>query len=48
VGGVGYNEKDFDALAQRAVVQKRLVDNAPMPVNETGMRSLFRDAFSYW
>jgi len=48
VGGVGYGEADLDALTRGAIVQKRLVDNAPMPVDEIVMRALFRGALSYW
>jgi alcohol dehydrogenase class IV len=48
VAGVGYHESDFEALAHRAIMQKRLVDNSPMPVDESAMRALFRDALSYW
>jgi alcohol dehydrogenase class IV len=48
VGGVGYGEADVEALARGAIVQKRLVDNAPMPVDEPLMRALFRGALSYW
>jgi alcohol dehydrogenase class IV len=48
VGGVGYGEGDLDSLTRGAIVQKRLVDNAPMPVDEGAMRSLFRGALSYW
>ena len=35
------------ALARGAIVQKRLVDNAPMPVDDEGMQALFRGAMSY-
>jgi alcohol dehydrogenase class IV len=48
VGGVGYGEDDLEALARGAIVQKRLVDNAPLPVDEPAMRSLFRGALTYW
>jgi alcohol dehydrogenase class IV len=48
VGGVGYGEGDVDALSRGAIVQKRLVDNAPMLVDEPAMRALFRGALSYW
>jgi len=48
VGGVGYAEADLDALAHGAILQKRLVDNAPMPVDEAAMRALFRGALAYW
>jgi hydroxyacid-oxoacid transhydrogenase len=48
VGGVGYGEADVEALARGSILQKRLVDNAPMPVDETAMRALFRGAMAYW
>lgn len=48
VSGVGYGEADVDALTRGAIVQKRLVDNAPMSVDEAAMRALFRGALSYW
>jgi hydroxyacid-oxoacid transhydrogenase len=48
VSGVGYGEADIDALTRGSIVQKRLVDNAPMPVDEASMRALFRGALSYW
>jgi hydroxyacid-oxoacid transhydrogenase len=48
VSGVGYGEADLDALTRGAILQKRLVDNAPMPVDDAAMRSLFRGALSYW
>ncbi len=48
VSAVGYGEADLDALTGGAIVQKRLVDNAPMPVDESTMRSLFRGALAYW
>ncbi len=48
VSGVGYAEADVEALTRGSIVQKRLVDNAPMPVDEGAMRSLFRGALAYW
>ncbi len=47
VADLGYGEADLDALARGAFVQKRLVDNAPMPVTEHDMRDLFRGAMSH-
>jgi hypothetical protein len=29
-------------------MQKRLVDNAPMPVDEAAMHALFQGALAYW
>jgi hydroxyacid-oxoacid transhydrogenase len=48
VSGVGYGEGDIEALTRGSIMQKRLVDNAPMPVDEAAMRALFRGALSYW
>jgi hydroxyacid-oxoacid transhydrogenase len=48
VGGVGYGESDVASLTRGAIVQKRLVDNAPMPVDEAAMQALFRGALAYW
>jgi alcohol dehydrogenase class IV len=47
VSAVGYGEADVPALARGAIVQKRLVDNAPVPVDDAAMESLFRGALAY-
>jgi alcohol dehydrogenase class IV len=47
LGPLGYRASDLDALARGAIVQTRLVDNAPIPVDERAMRSLFERALSY-
>ncbi len=41
LAGVGYGESDLDALVDRALLQKRLVDNAPLVVDREAMRALF-------
>jgi alcohol dehydrogenase class IV len=46
--GVGYSEDDLEALTDRAFPQKRLLDNAPLPVDRDGLKGLFRAALSYW
>jgi len=46
--GVGYSEDDLDALTDRALPQKRLLDNAPLAIDRDALRGLFRDALSYW
>jgi len=48
VSGVGYGEADLDALVRGSIAQKRLVDNAPLPVDDAAMRTLFRGALAYW
>jgi hydroxyacid-oxoacid transhydrogenase len=47
IGALGYGAGDLDALARGAIVQARLVDNAPIAVDEFAMRSLFEGALSY-
>jgi alcohol dehydrogenase class IV len=47
LAGVGYGEEDLDALADRAIVQRRLVDNAPCAVDRERMRALFDGALDY-
>ena len=46
--GVGYTESDIDALTERTLPTKRLLDISPRSVNEDQLRSIFRDAMSYW
>lgn len=48
IGGVGYSAADLDALTEGAIAQKRLVDNAPCPIDAARMRSLFEGAIGYW
>lgn len=47
VSAVGYGEADLDALCRRTLMQKRLVDNAPMAVDDDAMNALFRGALAY-
>ncbi len=47
LAGVGYDESDLEALVDRAIVQKRLVDNAPLAVDRDAMRALFAGALRY-
>ncbi|MGH7295225.1 MAG: alcohol dehydrogenase, partial [Polyangiaceae bacterium] len=47
VAALGYGEGDIAALARGAIVQRRLVDNAPLAVDDDGMRALFRGAMRY-
>jgi alcohol dehydrogenase class IV len=47
VGALGYGPGDLEALTRGAIVQSRLVQNAPIAVDETAMRVLFEGALSY-
>jgi hydroxyacid-oxoacid transhydrogenase len=46
LGAIGYGDADVDALVRGTIVQKRLLDNAPVPVGETELAALFRGAMS--
>jgi alcohol dehydrogenase class IV len=48
IGGVGYGEADLGALAAGAIVQARLVDNAPRSIDREEMEGLYRGALGYW
>jgi len=48
LAGVGYTEGDVSALTRGAIVQKRLLDNAPRPVGEEELFALFHGAMRYW
>jgi alcohol dehydrogenase class IV len=41
---IGYVEADVDALVRGTIVQKRLLDNAPVAVAEPELAALFRGA----
>ena len=47
VGALGYDAGDLDALTRGAIVQARLVQNAPVAIDEAAMRALFEGAMSY-
>jgi alcohol dehydrogenase class IV len=44
---LGYGPRDLAGLAAGAFVQKRLVDNAPLPIDEEALETLFQRALSY-
>jgi alcohol dehydrogenase class IV len=48
IGGVGFAERDLPALSEGAFAQRRLVDNAPIAVDERAIGELFRGALRYW
>ena len=48
LSGVGYSMDDLDALTDGSYIQKRLIDNGPMPISRDELKELFRDAMSYW
>lgn len=46
--GLGFSEEDIDALTAKTMPQRRLLDNAPMILEETHIRGLFEGAMRYW
>ncbi|MBJ26900.1 MAG: alcohol dehydrogenase [Rhodospirillaceae bacterium] len=46
--GVGYNEADIDSLAENTLPTKRLLDISPRAVDSKILKTIFRDAMSYW
>ncbi len=46
--GVGYTEEDLENLTDGASPQKRLIDNAPLPVGREQLKDLFKKALAYW
>jgi len=48
VAGVGYGERDIEALSEGAFAQQRLLTNAPREVGRDDLGRLFRGAMRYW
>jgi hypothetical protein len=44
LSAIGYVEGDVEALVRGTIVQKRLLDNAPISVGEPELAALFRGA----
>ena len=45
---VGYTPADVDALTERTMQQKRLLDVAPQRISAGDVKQLFKNAMSYW
>ena len=48
IGGVGFTADAVDGLAKAATAQQRLLLVAPVAVDETDLKTLYREALSYW
>ena len=48
LNAVGYTEDDLEELTEGAFPQKRLIDNAPLPIERGQLRDLFKKALRYW
>ena len=45
---IGYTEDDLEDLTDGAFPQKRLIENAPLPIGRSQLKDLFKNALSYW
>ena len=48
ISGVGYGERDVEALSEGAFAQQRLLINAPREVGRDDLGRLFQGAMRYW
>jgi hydroxyacid-oxoacid transhydrogenase len=48
ISGAGYDRSHIPALTEGAIVQRRLLDNAPVPVERELLGELFADALTCW
>ena len=48
LSGVGYRADDIPALVGGALPQRRLLDNAPIEIQEEQLRAMYEGAVSYW
>ncbi|MEM7326594.1 MAG: hydroxyacid-oxoacid transhydrogenase [Actinomycetota bacterium] len=48
LNGVGYEEADIPALVAGSISQRRLLDNAPIDIDESTLTALYSGAVSYW
>jgi len=48
IAGVGYGERDVDALSEGALAQQRLLTNSPREIGRDDLGRLFRGAMRYW
>lgn len=48
LSGLGYKEADIDALTERTLPQRRLLDIAPREITRDDISDLFRGSMRYW
>jgi hydroxyacid-oxoacid transhydrogenase len=48
ISGVGYDRSHVAALTEGAIVQRRLLDNAPVAIDRELLAGLFEDALTCW
>ncbi|MBT3171470.1 MAG: iron-containing alcohol dehydrogenase [Rhodospirillaceae bacterium] len=45
---IGYSDADIEALTDRTLPQKRLLDIAPRDISRSDLQQLFKDSMRYW
>ena len=48
LSALGYGEADVEALTDRTLSQKRLLDIAPRKISCADLNQLFKDSMTYW
>jgi alcohol dehydrogenase class IV len=48
ISGVGYGRSDVAALTEGTIAQRRLLDNAPLPVDRELLAELFASSLTCW
>ncbi len=48
ISGVGYGPSDITALTEGSIIQRRLLDNAPLPVDRELLAELFTGSLTCW
>ncbi len=48
LSGLGYGDADIEALTDRTLPQKRLLDIAPREISRDDLSQLFKDSMRYW
>ncbi len=48
LNGVGYTSADVPALVEGSLPQRRLLDNAPIEIDQETLTTLYEGALSYW
>ena len=45
---IGFERNDADRLAQKCLLERRLLSNAPFEVSEQHLVNMYAGAMSYW
>lgn len=48
LSGIGYNDSDIEALTERTLMQKRLLNISPLEISKETLHTLFKNSMRYW